>query len=96
MTKKLRQGDVLLVKIESLPSGTKDSDNILAYGEVSGHSHRINGARVYAVAEQKYVNVEQTATLEHEEHGTLQLEKGVYQVILQQEYSASGMQRVQD
>ena len=46
-----RQGDVLLVAVESIPDDLK-SDNrqkcILAYGEVSGHHHRFEGGKVTA------------------------------------------------
>lgn len=46
-----RQGDVLLVKVASVPEGLK-SDRpqkcILAYGEVSGHHHRFEGGQVTA------------------------------------------------
>ncbi len=43
MSKRLQQGDVLLKKVESIPSGKKEykSELILAYGEVTGHCHRI-------------------------------------------------------
>lgn len=46
-----RQGDVLLVAVNSTPDGLK-SDNpkkcILAYGEVSGHHHRFEGGHITA------------------------------------------------
>lgn len=47
----VRQGDVLLVPVKSIPDGLK-ADNrqkcILAYGEVSGHHHRFEGGHVTA------------------------------------------------
>jgi len=47
----VRQGDVLLVPVKSIPTDLK-SDNrpkcILAYGEVSGHHHRFEGGKVTA------------------------------------------------
>lgn len=40
-----RQGDVLLVKVAELPKKAKDitpeGDIVLAYGEVTGHAHRL-------------------------------------------------------
>lgn len=47
----VRQGDVLLVPVKSIPEGLR-SDNpqkcILAFGEVSGHHHRFEGGHVTA------------------------------------------------
>lgn len=41
----VRQGDVLLIKVTELPAEAKDitpeGDVILAYGEQTGHCHRI-------------------------------------------------------
>lgn len=44
-----RQGDVLIVPVNEIPSGfksRKDKKVILAYGEVSGHHHRFECGRV--------------------------------------------------
>ena len=46
-----RQGDVLLVKVASIPDGFKSRKGgkvILAYGEVSGHHHRFECGNVTA------------------------------------------------
>ena len=47
----LRQGDVLLISIDTVPAGLKSDQPqkcILAFGEVSGHHHRFEGGSVTA------------------------------------------------
>ena len=98
MSKKLRKyrhGDVIIVEAED----TKDTTNlterkekVLAYGEVTGHAHRIkqengdvaifeekNGQLFFQVKSDK-------ATITHEEHKPLELDKGNYHVYIQKEY----------
>ena len=60
-----RQGDVLLFRVSELPKGAKDvtpknGDVILAYGEVTGHAHRIKrvehpSARIYDFGAERYI-----------------------------------------
>ncbi len=49
MDKIIRQGDVMLFKVEKLPKGAVEvetqGDVILAFGEVTGHAHRIRKGR---------------------------------------------------
>jgi hypothetical protein len=91
----VRQGDVLLRSRSSLPRGSrKTSDNVLARGETTGHSHRIEGAKVYrSPSDRLLVVVEEEASLVHEEHKQLQIPKGIYEVIHQREYDPLQRQR---
>lgn len=96
MINQIRQGDVLLRKVDI---STKDLKEIgkdkytLALGETSGHSHVIHGANTYQGNKQIYVQVEKHAMLQHElvdgswtgEHLPIEVEAGVYQVIQQRE-----------
>lgn len=51
-----RHGDVLLVQVPALPAGATKADKqgdgrtgvVLAYGEVTGHAHRIESKQEYA------------------------------------------------
>ena len=87
----IRQGDVFLKKIKELPKKLKKKDNILAYGEVTGHKHQVIGrAVVLTDGTTQYVEVQEEAELVHEEHQKHQLEKGVYKVILQRELDLVG------
>ena len=86
-TKMYRQGDVLLVEVDAPPNGLKEKDNVLARGEATGHSHRIEGAKVYVTEDgMQVVQVERAARLVHEEHGEMVIPQGTYEVVLQEEY----------
>lgn len=97
-----RHGDVGLERIEALPRDAKqerrDGDVILAYGEVTGHAHRIASptVSVWSVGEQRYIHVEAPADLTHEEHGTITLPAGDYRVIRQREYEPERERYVAD
>jgi hypothetical protein len=87
-----RQGDVLLQKIERLPSDARpvewEDRVILAYGEVTGHAHAISTqyASMYMWKGDRLLEIKAGATLVHEEHATISLPEGVYKVIQQREY----------
>ena len=98
-----RQGDVLIIRTNTKPSGTeikRDKDRIvLAYGEVTGHAHAIlerdavlwdngKGVRILAAKE--------PLKLQHEEHATIVIPPGNYRVIQQREYSPEAIRNVQD
>jgi hypothetical protein len=93
--KLIRQGDVLLRKVSDF-KGDGDrvfdevKDKILARGEVTGHSHRIEGkgSRVLRSSSgQLLVELSEPAQLVHEEHGIVELEAGRYEVVRQREYN---------
>ena len=102
-----RQGDVLIRRVSddpTAPQGAKalarDKGRVvLAYGEVTGHAHAIldrdtalfdNGKGVRILA------VESEAELVHEEHGTIALPRGLYEVTQQREYSPEAIRNVAD
>ena len=89
-----RQGDVMLRKVDSKPIsavvGEKDNGRIiLAYGEVTGHAHAIkqNEAEIWVDAGRRWLEVCHQAELKHEEHATITLPPGIYEVIQQREFS---------
>jgi hypothetical protein len=84
-----RQGDVLLVKIDSLPVGLRVKDKILAYGESTGHKHMFRSRQVQVFENdlhEQFVQTNQESTLLHEEHEQIQIPKGSYKVVLQREF----------
>lgn len=96
-----RQGDILLVKVESLPAQKKKIERengriILSHGEVTGHAHAIShpGAQLWQSQIKNvgsiYLELSETTELEHEEHGCITLEPGFYQVIRQREFGSNG------
>jgi hypothetical protein len=103
----VRQGDVLLRKIKQIPANAKPKvrDNnrvILAYGEVTGHAHQIadpdtSGAVLLTVAESAtFLRLTKKAQLIHEEHATIDLEPGAYEVVHQREWAYGQSIRVAD
>lgn len=92
--KVFRQGDVLILKIEDLPGDLIDvkpdnKRNILAYGEVTGHSHALDvkeSKLQETVKGERFLTVPKQALLKHEEHDTIILPKGFYRIIQQVEY----------
>ncbi len=101
MTKKtqpllLRQGDVLLCAVDSIPSDAKrlprgQRGAVLAEGEVTGHAHRIPSrhATLYRTeTDARYMRVMGPApvALNHEEHSTVKIPPGNYRVTIHTEY----------
>jgi len=73
----------------------------LAEGEVTGHFHGFTmGSEcevlVDSETDQMFVKATGPATLDHQEHGPITIDKGVYKVNLQNEYTPRGIERVRD
>ena len=101
-----RQGDVLIIGVakkalakSAKPIARDKGRVVLAYGEVTGHAHAIldrdvalfdngNGIRILAV--------ESEAELVHEEHSTIKLPPGHYEIRQQREYSPEAIRPVMD
>src|SRR5690606_28967323 len=80
-----RHGDVLVAPVDEIPSEARKRPNcILAEGEITGHSHRIDepgAAELYADGGQLYLRVlADRATLVHDEHHPISLPQGIYRV----------------
>jgi hypothetical protein len=92
-----RQGDVLLRAVDAVPAtaapvGRDAGRIILAYGEVTGHAHAIDApeaeATLISTAEnQRFLRLMADVDLVHEEHATIHLPRGLYEVILQREWT---------
>lgn len=101
---KIQQGDVDIRKLTSMPSDAKvdknKTDNCLAYGEVTGHAHRISSGVVefLKMGTQTFLRVKEEAALSHEEHKTIILPPGDYQYGGTQEfdYDTEEARRVAD
>lgn len=92
-----RHGDILIKKIEKLEENLEVVENVLAEGKATGHSHKIKGAKVYLDKNgNRFIKVAKKAILTHEEHAEIQIEKGIYAVIRQREYTPQGLRQVQD
>lgn len=98
-----RQGDIFLSKLSSLPEDSRSRPLphvILAHGELTGHSHRIEDpatAALFAGPGCFYLEVRHGgARLVHDEHGPIDLEAGFYKVWRQREYTPQRIVTVQD
>ena len=105
-----RHGDVMLVPISKLPEKmTPLPKAVLALGEVTGHSHRMEGgaAVLYETAPFEFdpafdlevtrvLRVAEESLLTHEEHKALTIPVGDYAVVPQRDYTPDGWAFVQD
>lgn len=83
-----RQGDVMLVACKQPEAVLIRKDNVLAYGEVTGHKHQFLAptVEVYITATgQQYCYVPQEAILTHEEHASQTIQPAWYEVRVQRE-----------
>ncbi|MFX8266536.1 hypothetical protein ABTL47_19615, partial [Acinetobacter baumannii] len=82
---------------------------ILAHGEVTGHAHAIGAPKVAlfmaedpaGLAPRRFLLVgdgegSAGAELKHEEHGTIALADGAYEVVIQREYHPEEIRQVVD
>lgn len=80
----------------------KVKDKIILRGEATGHAHQLVGGDLYSErwgsglglgvgqgrsGPNMYIDIGKTAKIVHQEHDTLELPKGSYQVVRQREYS---------
>lgn len=96
-----RHGDVLIAPAKKIPKGAKRRpDRILAKGEITGHSHRVETegvAVLFDSGDDVFVHVaESPARVVHEEHDTVTLQPGYYRVWRQREYTPEEIRVVRD
>jgi len=99
-----RQGDVLIKKIArkkvegKQEVSSKKNRIVLAYGETTGHAHAFydEGVTLTETENQRFLDIVKTVELKHEEHDTVILEPGFYEVLQQQEYHPEEIRNVLD
>jgi len=101
MKKVWRHGDILIETAAAIPPGARKRPTVvLAWGELTGHSHRIEApaaAEIWERREATYLNVlRETARLVHQEHKPITLPRGVYRFWHQREYTPQAIRRVVD
>lgn len=105
----IRHGDVLLCPVACIPEGTKAVRRkrgrvVLAEGEVTGHAHVIEAEDVRLVSSQEaeelrmwlLVEAPEPVALTHEEHSTLLIPPGAYEVRIKREYAPDAIRKVSD
>jgi hypothetical protein len=98
-----RQGDVLLIKRPVNMDGMKlvkpeNGRLILARGEATGHHHSVccDVAELFERGDEMALVVCETTTLDHQEHGTIEIAPGTYWTVRQREYTPAAIVRVRD
>lgn len=88
-----RQGDVIISLIDALPKNLKVIECrdkfVLAEGEETGHKHLLIGEKMRILQDKKggfYLNLWNKTQLIHEEHNTITILPGIYNVGREQEY----------
>lgn len=84
-----RQGDLLFRKVDRIPNGFSISkDPVILRGEATGHKHELVNGVVFRAKYHRelYIEVLKSGRIIHEEHATLELPMGIFQVIRQREY----------
>lgn len=108
----IRHGDILIrprtqpIPTDAVKVHRQKGRLILAEGEATGHAHTIldKGASLYelvtpgdaAEMRERFLHVGQEVALVHEEHHTLTIPPGDYDVIGQVEYEPEQLRRVND
>lgn len=94
-----RQGDLLIASCDEIPANATPVPRergrcVLAKGEETGHEHAIAEPKVehYRVpGERQFLEIgEGGASLVHDEHGTIDIPEGKYEVTVQREYVPTG------
>lgn len=86
----------MLLRVASVPAGAerlprKNGKIILAEGEATGHAHAVasRDAAAFEIGGRRYLVLKDAATVVHEEHAPIDLERGYWRVIRQREYVPS-------
>jgi hypothetical protein len=90
----IRHGDIMLRPVESHKTICKSSEPgerlVLATGEATGHAHVLHGLAIAHhtnLLGRAFVELLEPGELRHEEHKTIQVPPGWYEVIRQRVYT---------
>lgn len=102
----IRQGDVLLLPVDKLPSGRRHDYHqlTLAHGEESGHHHTLYATSILSkvgemvVNDKRFIELDVEWLLRHQEHKELRVPPGCYEIIIEIEHDPfeRAMRRVVD
>lgn len=99
MEKVARQGNILLIEVDSIPDGAEPIDGeTLALGEVTGHSHRFppGAVQLFRWNDKTYGKIVEREALIHEEHKPVTIKGDFFEYKIQRQYKPGGWERVQD
>lgn len=90
----VRQGDVYLVAAEAPADATTTEGLVLAWGEVTGHAHRVltgpdaEAAILTDADNERWLRIVGTgAQIVHEEHGPIAIESGTWRIVIAEEWT---------
>jgi len=85
-----RQGDLLLIQQDTRPAVNlvQRPGTVIVAGEATGHAHRLTGGTILEAPDGTlYLDLPYLAQVVHEEHDPITLERGLWLVVRQREYS---------
>lgn len=90
-----RQGDLSFIKLPKLPTKLKKiKGGSLLHSDTTTHTHLLTGGTLYKDSKGNLTAVvSKSAKVTHEEHGTINLGKGIYEVRRQRQFSSSDMSK---
>lgn len=101
-----RHGDLLLVATDKPGKGRKtrpiNGRLVILEGEATGHAHTVSPEHATLVTADEadglrmWLTLTAPTRLEHQEHATIVIPAGSYEVIRQVEYEPEGLKRVMD
>lgn len=101
-----RHGDLLLVAIDKPGKGRAlrpvNGRLVILEGEATGHAHTVSPEHATLVTADEadglrmWLTLTAPTRLEHQEHATIVIPAGSYEVIRQVEYEPEGLKRVMD
>jgi len=93
MFKIIRQGDVLIKQVDSIPKEAvgkkKGSEVTIALGEATGHHHTLYGKLPISLLQfndKRFLQIQEEVELRHQEHHCLKIDPGKYEIIIEQEH----------
>lgn len=99
-TKVFRHGDLLLVKIKSLPKGLNKPEKTKTILSGShGHNHDYDNGKLYFKKVDDYVFgyfVAKDTVIDHPEHGKAEIPNGTYELRRPQEFTPEGLKLIID
>ena len=96
-----RHGDVIIAPAKSIPTqAIRRPAAVLARGEATGHSHRIEDPKSVEVFDHEGVGylrvITPSARLIHDEHHPITLPRGIFRFWMQREYTPKEIRRIVD
>lgn len=75
-----------------MPKTAKEQKTgVILHSDTTQHSHTLVGGKLYALKDKQYAKVTTKAQITHQEHGTIHLTRGVWEIRRQRQYAGKDM-----